>query len=201
MNGMLRTCRCVECLRDFPESEVIHLGSLSVCAECKPAAVGKIANGKPLGRFGRKRRKLIAIRSGPVIEFPPRCIRCNDPVSAARERSTSLWVNLAAWPPSIVSVAWKFGLCGRHTKRDALGTLIAVGLGISAAAVLFTSALGFLAETAAKPLFTLLVLATISVARLTRYEAKGTRHRREYSAFSGCAAKFLAEFPEWPGTK
>jgi hypothetical protein len=46
-------------------------------------------------------------------------------------------------------------------------------------------------------LFFVLCIAIAIVRRVMRYSVKAVKHRRGYSAFSGCSSKFLAEFPEW----
>jgi len=97
-------CRCVECFRDFPASEVIRLGEMPVCAECKPAAVAKLTSGKPLGSFWRKGRLLVVVRGEEKFDLPARCVHCNTPAEEYwidREFST-----LGKWKIPLGLLAW-----------------------------------------------------------------------------------------------
>jgi hypothetical protein len=73
------TQHCVECLREFPASQLMPLESGSVCAACKPVAVAKLKSGQPVGTIWRKGSRLVTLR-GEEIEFPARCVQCNQSV-------------------------------------------------------------------------------------------------------------------------
>ena len=153
--------------------------------------------------------RIVVLREGS--DFPPRCIRCNQPSVAPRRRVTLIWhswgwylllpaillyvlVAMAVRRRRVVHV----GLCARHQRRVAWGRLVGwggfaalVGL-IAGGSTLHAPVLGFAAL--------LLLLPWAVVAILVNRQLIAVRIDADAARLKGCGAAFLASLPVRPSS-
>lgn len=182
--------RYVECLRFFPPGEVMPFAE-GECAECKPAAVAKLAAGLPLGWFWRKGRILLVARTPEPKPFPLRCIVCNTRTDPGEGLNVPV-LNV------IEEHEWKYHMCGEHRQKLRrknrsfwsllLGTIVIIVCGFAMhILVLLGVAVG-------------LFLATFIVALRPPRELRPLAvHAPNYWRFQNCGRAFLEEFPDWKG--
>jgi hypothetical protein len=205
-----QTERCVECLRAFPSSEVMRLGDMAVCAQCKPGAVAKVGRGELLGRLWRSGSLLVALRSPAWVECPSRCIVCNVPATERRVPRNAIWVKRGWWLTVLLTplvffavtyciglrVQWLFGFCEDHWKQrkreeSKIMAVIALSVLLAAGGIMLLDSWMLLARPA------LGVAAIIHFDR-RRLELRLQRATATHAFFHGCGPEFLAQFPEWP---
>jgi|GEM_PF-654589 len=80
--------QCSQCLRNFPQGEMIQYGGLWICAACKPLFFQRIKEG---GRAGGAWRdgKLMVASKGAML--PDRCVKCNSPANGLKLTRKLYW--------------------------------------------------------------------------------------------------------------
>ncbi|HSY44404.1 MAG TPA: DUF4339 domain-containing protein [Candidatus Acidoferrum sp.] len=205
------TVVCAECGKTFPRDETIQLNNASVCAQCKPIFLQRMAEGAPMPsstNLWRTKNRLVA-RTETV--FPDRCVRCNAPAGGFRLKRTLYWahpaylllilcnllvlliVYLIVRKKAVVHI----GLCERHRLKRKQGIIIgwssvALGIILICCSALFTSgwclAIGILT----------MLVGGITGAVIAR-TIRPTKIDKEYVWMTGASREFMADLPEWHG--
>jgi len=205
--------RCVECLRDFPASEVMHLEYGPVCAGCKQMALAKLASGQPLGSFWRRGKTLLMVRNRGPMDLPDRCIVCNQPVGTDGVKSVTYWapafvlffvlmplVSLTVFIMYLVDRdRCRYSLCHAHWRQRWNGLWVQGVLQFGSLFVIFVAAEARLEWLLATGF--LLFFAVVFIVFWGRGELREMWRTRNYFYLRGCGRAFLAEFPEWTGRR
>jgi hypothetical protein len=202
---------CIECGKSFPPDELIRLNNASVCAQCKPVFLQRMAENAPTpssGSLWRSGKRVVA-RTDTV--FPDRCVRCNESAGTFRLKRTLYWahpliyllilcnllilliVYLIIRKKAIVYI----GLCEHHRARRKLGMIIgwssvALGIIMIVAGAFLES--GWLALTG----LLILIAGGITGGVMAR-TVTPTKIDKEYVWLSGVNRDLVANLPEWRG--
>jgi hypothetical protein len=204
---------CVECGRTFPPEEMIRLHNASVCAQCKPVFLQRLAEGAPMPSVISLWRDKKRVVTRSETTFPDRCIKCNAPVNGFRLKRVVYWqhpayyllllLNLLILLIVVLIVRKKailhIGLCEKHRVRRKLGLFIGYGSLLAGVVVLIAGAviesgkiaLGGLALLLVGGICGAIIARTIGAAKI----------EKEYVWVTGCHRDFRADLPEWHGQK
>lgn len=148
---------CSQCGRRLGGDDVIRLAGLAVCGTCKEGVLQRIREGVPVlpevvtEGLWQQGRDVVVRRDA---EFPPRCVRCNQPAAGYRPLDlawTPPWIVLTLLIPLvglmispwlllgfflvilIVAVAsrrvkLRVPFCGRHQRHHRRWTVLSSGL-------------------------------------------------------------------------
>jgi hypothetical protein len=202
---------CVECGKTFPLEETIRLNNATVCAQCKPIFLQRMAESAAIpsvGSLWRNNRRLVA-RTETV--FPDRCIKCNAPAGGFRLKRTLYWmhpayyllilcnllilliVHLIVRKKAVVHI----GLCVQHRSKRKQGMLIGWS-GVALGIILITC--GAVISSGWCALAGILVLLGGGIIGAVMARTVGpTKIEKEYVWLTGAHRDFLAELPEWNG--
>ena len=203
---------CVECRRQFPQSEMIYLNRSWVCGTCKPLFVQRLKEGAAPagGDVWRDGRKFVLIQG---TELPDRCVKCNSPANGDRLKRRLFWhhpavyllifLNLLIY--AIVALCIRkratiqIGVCERHRRQRVwtiAGSWIAALIGI----VLFIAGLN--ADSgAACAAGVFLVLGGAIYGAFRGPLVAAAKIDNDTVWVRGGGRSFLESLPDWPGGK
>ena len=207
----LVTSLCVECGRNFPPDELVRLNQTTVCAECKPVFLQRMAEGVAMSGgpgLWRQGKKIMTVSETP---FPDRCVKCNAPANGFRLKRNLSWhppayfllllCNLLVYAIVAMVVRKKavlhVGLCEIHRKQRTIAN-IACAIGVlGGLAMIFGGAFGSSGWLALTGFAFLLVGAIWGAAKGRTVSA--TKIDKENVWVSGAGKEFLDTLPERPG--
>ena len=202
---------CAECGRNFPPDELVRLNQTTVCAECKPVFLQRMAEGVAMSGgpgLWRQGKKIMTVSETP---FPDRCVKCNAPANGFRLKRVLYWhhpayfllilCNLLIMVIVMLIVRKKavlhIGLCAAHQKQRkvaiavcAIGML--VGVFVLCAAAVMSS--GWLALAGG-----VLFLAGAVWGAVKGRTVGAAKIDKENVWVSGAGKEFLDTLPERPG--
>lgn len=208
--------RCVECGFLYPVVDLLEIGGASVCAKCKPLLMQKMVEGLPVGGAGtlwRRKRQLV---TGPEVEFPDRCVKCNGDAGGYRLKRPLFWHHPALYlliffPGLLIYLIVAMvvrkrtilhvGLCERHRAKRKMAILTAW--------IWFLLGVGLITLGANEPEGTwktvALVTGILSIPGSLIWGVVGARivHAARFAEgywfVGGACPEFLAPLPEWNG--
>jgi GYF domain 2 len=202
---------CVECGKTLPREETIQFNNSSVCAQCKPIYLQRMAEGAAMPSVGglwRSNKRLVA-RTETV--FPDRCVKCNAPAGGFRLKRRLYWVhpayfllilcNLLVLLVVYLIVRKKavvhIGLCERHRTKRKRGLIIAwssVAVGIIS---MFYA--GFMSSGWGILIGLIVLLGGGITGAVMARAVTPTKVDKEYVWLAGVNRDFMAGLPEWTG--
>ena len=204
---------CAECHREFAQDEMVNFANSWVCAECKPQYVQKLKEGVQTGSlttFWRSGKRLVM----PVdASLPHRCVKCNEPTDDGQMKRKLYWHHPAVYLALIVNVlvyaiiavccrkrsCTSVSMCSKHRaarRKIMIVSWLCVLGGIAAfiTGVIMGSGWGMILGVG---VFVGAIIYGIARGRLVY----ATKINKEHVWLGGCKPAFLAEFPEWTGSK
>lgn len=192
--------------------ESIVLSGYTVCKECKPTVVAKLAGGQQIGDGGVWREKK-AVVMGVRAVLPDRCVKCNAPSEGTKLKRRLYWhkpawyalilVNLLVYALAAMIVrktaTIHVGLCGKHRGRRWLHIGIAWTLIIGAIAAFVVGVndpqLAWLIGAGVLALLVGIIWGLVGARTVTALKIDD-----QWVRFSGAGRNFLERLPELPKT-
>lgn len=203
--------RCAECNVEFDPTEMVNVSGAWVCPGCKPRYVQKIIEGVPTGmRFWRSGKRLMAPLNSTL---PRRCVKCNEPTGDSQIKRTLYWHHPGIYLSLLVSILLyviiavifrkkaviNLSMCSTHRasrRKVILTSWLLVFLGV--AAFVF----GLIHESVwGMVLGGVLFIGAIVYGVVRGRMVYATKITKESVWIGGCKPEFLAQFPEWTGSK
>jgi hypothetical protein len=203
---------CAECQGIFPQSDMIQLNRLWVCARCKPVFVQRLAEGAPPARTAglvwRSDRQMVLRSETPL---PDLCVRCNAPANGYRLKRRLYWhhpafyllILLSILIYAIVAICVRkkallhIGLCERHRKAR-VWTITACWT--AALAGIFMLIVGIAADSGLLALLGGVALLGGAIWGAMKGTVISTRRiDNDFVWVKGAGDSFLNQFPEWNG--
>ena len=201
---------CHECGRTVRVDESIVLSGYTVCAECKPTVVSKLAGGQQIGDGGVWREKKTVVMGVRAV-LPDRCVKCNAPAEGAKLKRRLYWhkpawyalilVNLLVYALAAMIVrktaTIHVGLCGKHRGRRWLHIAIAWGL-------IFAGIAGIVVGANDQQLAWMIGLGVLAMLTGIIWGLVGARTvaaqkiDEQWGRFSGAGREFLESLGELP---
>jgi hypothetical protein len=200
--------RCDECGQMFPSSDILDLRGHSVCADCKPVVLQKMAEGvAPTGggdgvwRHGKK----LVFRNGSTL--PQVCVKCGEPATTKMPRTLywhKPWVYILILVSVLVYIIVamvtrkmskvEVPLCAYHRSRRTKGIL-------SVWLLLLVFLGGFItAGSMDNPWFMLISLGSFIAMLVIGIRSRllvPTMIDERVTHAKGCCDSFLAKLPEY----
>ena len=203
--------KCAECGRNFAPDELVSLNQTTVCAECKPVFLQRMAEGVAMSGgpgLWRQGKKIMTVSEAP---FPDRCVKCNAPANGFRLKRVLYWhhpayfllilCNLLIMVIVMLIVRKKavlhIGLCAAHQKQRKVAIAVCVsgmlaGVGLLCAAAVMSS--GWLAVAGG-----VIFLAGAVWGAVKGRTVGAAKIDKENVWVSGAGKEFLDTLPERPG--
>ena len=200
---------CIECQREYAQTEMIFLNRSWVCADCKPIFVQRLKEGAapPAGNVWRHDREFVLAKG---TETPDRCVKCNAPAHGNRLKRRFYWHHAAFYllllvmPVIYVLLALfitkraivEIGICERH-RRQRWWTIVAswlailIGIAMVAVSIMADTGIGFFLGGL------MLVVAIYGAMRATIVIP--SRIDNDCIRLRGGGNQFLESLPEWTG--
>jgi len=203
---------CAECNRAFSKNDLLSLDNAYVCASCKPTFLQRMREGvgRAAGVAWRSGNLLVVAREAVL---PDRCVKCNAPAQGQKLRRKLSWHT--PWIYALIILGLLFyiiaavitskraridiGLCREHfaaRKRDVLiGWLsFALSIALFVAAAYFES--GWIALAGAGVFFGGIIYAVVRTPIVSP-----KRIDDHYAWLKGASPAYIAELPEFPGSR
>lgn len=204
---------CAECQQVFAKSEMVAFEQNYVCAACKPVFFQKMLEGIAPGAAGtvwRSGRQLVTLLNSTL---PDRCVKCNAPAPGGRMKRKLSWhhpalyltifLGLLIYVILAVSVSKRAtviaSLCAAHRsrrKRDILISWALVIFGLVGFGTGIANESGWIGLVGGVAFFTGMIYAIVTTRMLA-----AKRIDKEHAWMTGCCPEFLADFPEWLGSR
>ncbi|MBI3878662.1 MAG: DUF4339 domain-containing protein [Verrucomicrobia bacterium] len=206
--------RCARCGQAFPEDEMVELFGHKICAACKPLYLQGLREGAPAAlmtgaRVWRSGKQLVMDLESPL---PPRCVKCNEPVTAADFRRKLYWhtpwlfllvlISVLVYAIAALIVRKRatihIGLCERHRRKRRTFVWVAWGLVFAGIGMIVAGAVG-------KDLVVLIILGIVAILAGAVVGTAGARVvsakriTKERIWLVGVHESFLATLPPWDG--
>ena len=200
---------CIECQREYPQTEMIFLNRNWVCASCKPIFVQRLKEGAapPAGNVWRHEREFVLAKG---TEMPDRCVKCNAPALGNRLKRRFYWHHAAFYLLLLVMpiiylllaifitkrATVEIGVCERHRRQrwwtiTASWLAVLLGLAMFAGTIMSDKPVGFF------PAALMLVIAIFGAMRATLIIP--SRIDDDCIWLRGAGPQFLESLPEWTG--